>query len=202
VSQLTTSSKQRASTIEINMADNMSDASVSDDEPSSNVAGGSIEAIENGVNETSPSKKKRRRKHLKKTQGGLNKKALAILNEPDGSSHPSDVAFQKQKVEAFMQNNPINPLFIRREKARLPYSVFKPHSKDVYFLKSIYEGRPPTAFFPYPAYVKLDRASNRVRTYSREDVEYLFMSFKIWDTTHIYNAVVNTCKNAGFVMVE
>ncbi len=28
------------------------------------------------------------------------------------------------------------------------------------------------------------------------------MSFKISDTTHIYNAVVNTCKNAGFNMVE
>jgi hypothetical protein len=101
-----------------------------------------------------------------------------------------------------LHNNPLNANFIRREKARLPYSVFKPHSKDVYFLKSIYEGRPPTAFFPYPSYVKLDRESNRVRTYLREDVEYLFMSFKIWDTTHIYNAVVNTCKNAGFTMVE
>lgn len=28
------------------------------------------------------------------------------------------------------------------------------------------------------------------------------MSFKISDTTHVYNAVVNTCKNAGFNMVE
>jgi len=28
------------------------------------------------------------------------------------------------------------------------------------------------------------------------------MSFKISDSTHIYNAVVNTCKNAGFTMVE
>jgi len=101
-----------------------------------------------------------------------------------------------------MQNNPINPNFIRREKARLPYSVFKPHSKEVYFLKSIYEGRPPTAFYPYPSYVKIERTSNRVRTYNHEDVEYLFMSFKISDTTHIYNAVVNSCKHAGFTMVE
>jgi tubulin polyglutamylase TTLL4 len=37
--------------------------------------------------------------------------------------------------------------FIRREKGRLPYSVFKPHASDVTFLKSIFEGRPPTAFF-------------------------------------------------------
>lgn len=155
-----------------------------------------------GTTAGSPSKKKRRRKHGKKTAGGLNRHALAKLNNPDGSAPLSDVAFLQQKVEAFMQNNPINPNFIRREKARLPYSVFKPHSKEVYFLKSIYEGRPPTAFFPYPSYVKIERTSNRVRTYNHEDVEYLFMSFKISDTTHIYNAVVNTCKNAGFTMVE
>ena len=101
-----------------------------------------------------------------------------------------------------MEKNPINPSFIRREKGRLPYSVFKPHSNEVYFLKSIYEGRPPTAFFPYPAYVHLERVCDRVRKYKREDVEYLFMSFKIADSTHIYNAVVNSCKNAGFQMVE
>ena len=28
------------------------------------------------------------------------------------------------------------------------------------------------------------------------------MSFKILDNTHIYNAVVNSCKNAGFIMIE
>lgn len=44
--------------------------------------------------------------------------------------------------------------------------------------------------------------ADRVRKYNREDIEYLFMAFKIADTTHIYNAVVNTCKNAGFNMVE
>ena len=136
------------------------------------------------------------------TAGGLKKADLFKLNNPEGQEPLSDVAFLLQKVDAFLQNNPINPNFIRREKARLPYSVFKPHNKDVYFLKSIYEGRPPTAFFPYPGYVKIDRVSNRVRTYNREDVEYLFMSFKIWDTTHIYNAVVNSCKHAGFTMVE
>jgi tubulin polyglutamylase TTLL4 len=53
-----------------------------------------------------------------------------------------------------MENNPINPMFIRREKGRLPYSVFKPHSQDVLFLKSIFDNRPPVAFFQYPIYVK------------------------------------------------
>ena len=105
----------------------------------------------------------------------MNKRALEKFNNPDGGKPLSDVAFQKLKVETFMLNNPINPNFIRREKARLPYSVFKPHSDEVYFLKSIYEGLPPTAFFPYPNYVHIERVSNRVRTYNREDIEYLFM---------------------------
>ena len=28
------------------------------------------------------------------------------------------------------------------------------------------------------------------------------MAFKIAETTHVYNAVVNSCKNAGFKMAE
>jgi hypothetical protein len=76
--------------------------------------------------------------------------------------------------------------------------VFKPHSEEVYFLKSIFDKRPPTAFFPYPKYCRVSRDSDRVRKYQRNEVEYLFMAFRINDSTHIYNAVVNSFKNAGF----
>ena len=116
---------------------------------------------------------------------------------------PQDpVVYATLKVSNFIANNPLNQVFIKREKARLPYSVFKPHANEIYFLKSIFAGRPPTAFFPYPSYVHIDRTADRVRKYKRDEIDYLFMSFKISDTTHIYNAVVNTCKNAGFNMVE
>jgi hypothetical protein len=85
----------------------------------------------------------------------------------------------------------------------LPYSVFKPHSERVYFLKSIFDKRPPIAYFPYPRYTKKQRDCDRIRTYSNQDeVEYLFMAFRINDSTHIYNAVVNAFKNAGFQMIE
>ena len=84
----------------------------------------------------------------------------------------------------------------------MPYSVFKPHAVDTTFLKSIFENRPPTAFFQYPSYVKLEKKCDRIRKYKRDEVENLFMSFKISDHTHIYNAVVNTCKYAGFKMIE
>ena len=106
--------------------------------------------------------------------------------------HPLD------KVHHFLQNNPLCQTFIRKEKGRLPYSVFKPTADEVYFLKSIFDKRPPTAFFPYPKYTKTSRDSDRVRKYQKNDVEYLFMAFRINDSTHIYNAVVNTFKNAGF----
>jgi len=66
---------------------------------------------------------------------------------------------QTEKVQNFIDQNPVSAAFIRREKARLPYSVFKQHSNYVYFLKSVFENRPPTAFFPYPAYVHFERVS-------------------------------------------
>lgn len=80
--------------------------------------------------------------------------------------------------------------------------MFKPHADVTYFLKSIFDKRPPTAFFPYPKYTKAKRTSDRLRQYKKDEVEYLFMAFKINDNTHIYNAVVNSFKNAGFNMVE
>ena len=58
------------------------------------------------------------------------------------------------------------------------------------------------AFFQYPSYVGLKRVADRIRVYTREEVEHLNMSFRISDSTHIYNAVVNSCKSAGFTMIE
>jgi len=98
--------------------------------------------------------------------------------------------------------NPLNQKFLQKEKGRLPYSVFKPHASQVTFLKSIFEGRPPIAFFQYPSYVGIKRVADRIRMYTREEVEHLFMSFRISDSAHIYNAVVNSCKAAGFTMLE
>jgi hypothetical protein len=50
--------------------------------------------------------------------------------------------------------------------------------------------------------VKIDRKCERIIKYSSENVEDYFMSFKIADTTHIYNALVNSCKGAGFVLID
>ncbi len=66
----------------------------------------------------------------------------------------------------------------------------------------MFDKRPPTAFFPYPKYTKKARESERARQYGQDEVEQLFMAFRINDSTHIYNAVVNAFKNAGFQMIE
>ena len=135
----------------------------------------------------------------------FNKKKLNLFNIQTElkDKRPTDpVEFAKHKVSLFIQGNPLNSVFIRREKARLPYSVFKPHSNHVTFLKSIFENRPPTAFFPYPSYVNYERSCDRIRTYNRDEIEFLIMSFRISESTHIYNAVVTSCKNAGLIMLE
>ena len=61
-------------------------------------------------------------------------------------------------MNKFLLENPMRLTFMRKHKGRLPYSVFRPHSTNVYFLKSVFDKRPPTAFFPYPRYCKLPRA--------------------------------------------
>jgi len=57
------------------------------------------------------------------------------------------------KVKKFILDNPISSAFLRREKGKLPYSVFKSTADDIRFQKSGFKGRPPTVFFPYPGYV-------------------------------------------------
>lgn len=93
--------------------------------------------------------------------------------------------------------------FMRKHKGRLPYSVFRPHSTNVYFLKSVFDKRPPTAFFPYPRYCKDIRdPGERLRMYDIEEVEQLFLSFQVSDSTHIYNVLVNSLKNGGFELLD
>ena len=57
------------------------------------------------------------------------------------------------KVDQFILKNPVSAAFLRREKGRLPYSVFKATATEIKFIKSEFKGRPPTAFFSYPTYV-------------------------------------------------
>jgi len=77
-----------------------------------------------------------------------------------------------RKVLKFLSENPMRMTFIKKQRGKLPYSVFRPHANNIYFLKSIFEKRPPTAFFPYPRYCKAEREpGERLRTYDINEVE-------------------------------
>lgn len=110
------------------------------------------------------------------------------------------------KVKKFILQNPVSSAFLKREKGRLPYSVFKATNENVKFMKSHFRGRPPTAFFSYPTYVQKlhpQEHNDTIKSYERRgDIEYLFMAFLNSDRTHIYNAVVNTMKFGGFEQLE
>lgn len=110
-------------------------------------------------------------------------------------------------MKKFLIENPVSSSFLKREKGKLPYSVFKATADEVKFLESKFKGRPPTVYFPYPSYVHINKSQfhnmDLVKSYNRRgDIESLFMSFYNSDRTHIYNAVVNTMKNGGFEMIE
>lgn len=70
-----------------------------------------------------------------------------------------------EKVNDFLTNNPVSSVHIKKHKGRLPYSVFKPHSDQIVFIKSIFQNRPPTIFFTYPKYTKKTRESDRLKIY-------------------------------------
>lgn len=110
------------------------------------------------------------------------------------------------KCMKFITDNPVSNAFLKREKGRLPYSVFKATTSEVRFMKSIFKARAPTVFFLYPTYVNLTQTYDQslVKVYNRrgDTIEPLFMSFVISDRTHVYNAVVNTMKQNGFELLE
>lgn len=112
----------------------------------------------------------------------------------------------QHKCFNFILDYPVSNSFLKREKGKLPYSVFKATTKEIRFMRSIFKGRAPTVFFVYPSYVPATQKydQNVVKLYDRrsDEIEPLFMAFYISDRTHIYNAVVNTMKCNGFELIE
>jgi hypothetical protein len=72
-----------------------------------------------------------------------------------------------QKVIDFLQSNPINEQFYKKERNRLPASVFKPTSAHTFLLKSVYKTQPQTIFFAYPEYITRQRKEDRLVKYKK-----------------------------------
>ena len=66
-------------------------------------------------------------------------------------------------------------------------------------------GRQPTVFFNYPPFLKMNRPyqNNSVQKFTQDDLKpYATLCFKINNSTHTYNCVVNAFKTAGFRLSE
>lgn len=101
-------------------------------------------------------------------------------------------------VEKFIERYPLHS----NDLCTVPYTVFQPGVSKVTFLKSVFQGRAPTAFFHYPNYVGEKRSSERTNIYNGEALEHLFMSYAYTAGTDYYNSVISSCKTAGFSEAE
>ena len=66
-------------------------------------------------------------------------------------------------------------------------------------------GRSPTIFFNYPPFLKIQRPykSDRIQKFTQEDLKpFSTLTFRINNSTHTYNCVVNAFKLAGFRLCD
>lgn len=81
--------------------------------------------------------------------------------------------------------------------------LLKPPSNTIILNYGPIPGRPPTIFFSYPAFLKIQRPyqKDRIQMITQDQLQpYSQLTFRITNT-HIYNCVVNALKTAGFHMV-
>lgn len=97
----------------------------------------------------------------------------------------------------------VGNLIVNKESRRVK-SIRKPVSDIIIVQNSAYEGRQGTIFFQYPEYCGVVRPADSISKYSQSDFKKqgYSLSFKVTGSTHIYNSIVNSMKNAGFQMVE
>ena len=83
-------------------------------------------------------------------------------------------------------------------------SLQKPVNELILLQKSIFEGRPSTVFFQYPEYCGYEKDTCNTLQYTQDEFKKqgLSLSFKVTSSTHTYNSVVNSMKQAGFSMIS
>lgn len=83
-------------------------------------------------------------------------------------------------------------------------SIQKPVNQLIRMQKSIYEGRPMTVFFQYPDYCGVEKPEENVIHFTQEEFKKqgYALTFRINSSTHTYNSVVNSMKNAGFSLIS
>ena len=71
-------------------------------------------------------------------------------------------------------------------------------------MSSQFKAWEPVIFYPYPSYVGLKKKTGeRVTVLDQSEMPpEKWLGFRIAESTNIYNAVVNTCKNAGMFLID
>ena len=81
----------------------------------------------------------------------------------------------------------------------------RPPNNTITLLYGPIPGRAPTIFFAYPPFLKITRPykQDRVQKFTQEDLKpYSTLAFRINNSTHTYNCVVNAFKTAGFHLCD
>lgn len=103
---------------------------------------------------------------------------------------------------SFSNGSMLDSVSGKKDKKKLS-SIQKPANDIITMVKSPYEGRPMTVFFQYPEYWGYIRNGDDTVTYTQTEFKKqgYALSFKVTGSTHVYNSVVNSMKQAGFTMI-
>lgn len=85
-------------------------------------------------------------------------------------------------------------------------SILKEPSNTIILLKSAFKDWNPTIFFQYPEYCESEWEMDPLKCASFSQEQFrkngYQLSFKVTESTHIYNSMVNAMKRAGFSMTS
>lgn len=71
-------------------------------------------------------------------------------------------------------------------------------SQQVLLLKSVYENRPPTIFFPYPPWCQIRRETSRTLALSTSEMALYDLKYKMGAKNHPFFCVTTAFQYAGF----
>lgn len=126
-----------------------------------------------------------------------------VINKDHSNITTSKIA-QANRPTSAVRNCEIPSMsrHVRRHK-KIPCSVRKPTNSTIILHKPPVQGGSETIFFQYPPYVgKSKETKGELIKFSQDELSKSKLTLKISESTHIYNSVVNSCKNAGFFLTD
>ena len=113
------------------------------------------------------------------------------------------VTLQKSETAKKPTKDPALMTDKERKRANRDEFLHRPPNQIVTLIKSQFPTREPVVFFPYAPFLgqqrQLPNEQTRIVQYHQDHLKpYKSLVFKVSESTHIYNCVVNSLKMAGF----